>query len=185
MSAMTNAVYRLCEFRVQVVRESGSLGDDALCSPTDVAAWINAAGMLPDDGVEHFAMVALDSQNHPIGWFPTSTGTVSASLVDPKVIFRNALLAPGCASIILVHNHPSGEPAPSREDIRLTQQLVEAGKLLELRIHDHIIVGSGSGRWVSLAERGLVSKVHAFERQFAGTGASAGGARGDGRDRKG
>jgi DNA repair protein RadC len=61
----------------------------------------------------------------------------------------------GVASIILVHNHPSGEPAPSREDLRLTKQLVEAGKLLDITVHDHVILGTGDA-YVSFADRGLL-----------------------------
>ena len=63
----------------------------------------------------------------------------------------------GVASVRLAHNHPSGDPTPSREDIRLTRALCEAARLLDLRIHDHVILGDGSGRYVSLAEMGLIS----------------------------
>jgi DNA repair protein RadC len=65
----------------------------------------------------------------------------------------------GVASIILVHNHPSGDPTPSREDLRLTRQLSEAGKLLDVPVHDHVILGTGldSAAWVSFADRGLLS----------------------------
>ena len=55
-----------------------------------------------------------------------------------------------------MHNHPSGDPTPSREDVRLTRQLVEVGKLLDLPVHDHVIVGNGTDDWVSFAERGLL-----------------------------
>ena len=58
--------------------------------------------------------------------------------------------------MILVHNHPSGDPTPSREDVRLTRQLVAGAKLLELTVHDHVIIGSGTGGWVSLAQYGGV-----------------------------
>ena len=62
----------------------------------------------------------------------------------------------GVSALVLVLNHPSGDPTPSREDIRLTHQLAEAGHLLDLRVHDHVILGNGTGRYVSLAERGLM-----------------------------
>jgi DNA repair protein RadC len=84
-----------------------------------------------------------------------STGIQSASLVHPREVLGPALRE-GAASIILVHNHPSGDPAPSREDIRLTRQLVDGARLLDLRIHDHLIIGNGTERWVSLKERGLL-----------------------------
>ena len=82
-----------------------------------------------------------------------SEGTLSASLVHPREVFKPAILE-SAASIILLHNHPSGDPTPSREDLRLTRQLVECSKLLDLRIHDHVIIGRE--RFISLAQRGAL-----------------------------
>ncbi|PYN08191.1 MAG: hypothetical protein DME06_16485, partial [Candidatus Rokuibacteriota bacterium] len=82
-----------------------------------------------------------------------SEGTLSASLVHPREVFKPAILE-SAASVILLHNHPSGDPTPSREDVRLTRQLVECAKLLDLRIHDHVIIGRG--HFTSLAERGVI-----------------------------
>jgi DNA repair protein RadC len=65
-------------------------------------------------------------------------------------------LREGAASIILVHNHPSGDPTPSREDVRLTRQIADAARLLDLNLHDHLIIGNGTEAWVSLAERGHI-----------------------------
>ena len=84
-----------------------------------------------------------------------STGTQSASLVHPREVLGPALRE-GASGVILVHNHPSGDPSPSREDLRLTRQLVDAATLLDLRLHDHVIIGNGTGAWVSMAERGLI-----------------------------
>ncbi len=84
-----------------------------------------------------------------------STGTQSATLVQPREVLGPALRE-GAASLILVHNHPSGDPSPSREDVRLTRQLLDGAKLLDVRLHDHIIVGNGSDRWISMAQRGLL-----------------------------
>ena len=83
-----------------------------------------------------------------------SEGTLSASLVHPREVFKPAILE-SAASIILVHNHPSGDPTPSREDLRLTRQLVDCSELLDLRIHDHVIIGRE--RFISLAQRGALS----------------------------
>jgi DNA repair protein RadC len=107
-----------------------------------------------DTDREHFVLLALNAQNHIVGYKVVSTGGAAASIVDPKTLFRDALLL-GAVSLILAHNHPSGDPAPSREDIRLTRQLADAGKLLEIRLHDHVIVGTGDA-YVSFAERGLL-----------------------------
>jgi DNA repair protein RadC len=82
-----------------------------------------------------------------------SVGTQSASLVHPREVLGPALRE-GAAALIVVHTHPSGVPTPSREDLRLTRQLADAARLLDLRLHDHIIVGNGTDRWVSLAQRG-------------------------------
>ena len=95
----------------------------------------------------------LDAQNTLLRDLIISEGTLSASLVHPREVFKPALLEPA-VSIILLHNHPSGDPTPSREDLRLTRQLVECAKLLELHIHDHVVIGRG--RFVSLAEQGAL-----------------------------
>lgn len=102
---------------------------------------------------EVFRVALLDAQNVLLCDRIVSEGTLSASLVHPREVFKPAILE-SAASVILLHNHPSGDPTPSREDVRLTRQLVESGRLLEVPVHDHVIVGRG--RFVSLAERGLI-----------------------------
>jgi len=122
-----------------------------LGSPAEVYA---AFGPLMEDlKREVFRVALLDAQNGLLRDVIVSEGTLSASLVHPREVFRPALLEPA-ASVILLHNHPSGDPTPSREDIRLTRQLVECARLLELRVHDHVVIGRG--RFVSLAERGMI-----------------------------
>jgi len=106
-----------------------------------------------DDDKEHFFAVLLNTQNHYLMHTEVSVGTQSASLVHPREVLGPALRE-GAASIILIHNHPSGDPTPSREDLRLTRQLADAARLLDLRVHDHIIIGNGTERWMSLAQRG-------------------------------
>ena len=95
----------------------------------------------------------LDAQNGLLRDCVISDGTLSASLVHPREVFKLAILE-SAASVILVHNHPSGDPTPSREDVRLTRQLVECARLLGLNLHDHVVVGRGT--FVSMAERGLM-----------------------------
>jgi DNA repair protein RadC len=102
---------------------------------------------------EVFRIALLDAQNGLLRDRVISQGTLSASLVHPREVFKPAILE-SAASVILLHNHPSGDPTPSREDIRLTRQLVECAQLLDLRIHDHLVIGHG--RFVSLAERGVI-----------------------------
>ena len=105
-----------------------------------------------DGDREHVVLLALDSQNHVRGFKVVATGGQAASIVDAKTIFRDALLL-GAAALILAHNHPSGDPAPSADDVRLTRRLVDAGKILDLRVHDHLVLGD-QGRYVSLANSG-------------------------------
>jgi DNA repair protein RadC len=122
-----------------------------LGSPAEVHA---AFGPLMEDlPREVFRIALLDAQNGLLKDLIVSEGTLSASLVHPREVFKPALLEPA-VSIILLHNHPSGDPSPSREDIKLTRQLVECARLLDLRIHDHVVIGQG--RYVSLAQRGII-----------------------------
>ena len=102
---------------------------------------------------EVFRVALLDAQNGLLRDLVVSEGTLSASLVHPREVFKPAILE-SAASVILLHNHPSGDPTPSREDVRLTRQLVECAALLDLRIHDHVIIGRG--RFASLAEQGVI-----------------------------
>ncbi len=122
-----------------------------LGSPAEVHA---AFGPLMEDlPREVFRVALLDAQNGLLRDLIVSEGTLSSSLVHPREVFKPAILEPA-ASIVLVHNHPSGDPTPSREDVRLTRQLAECARLLDLRIHDHVVIGRG--RYVSLAERGIL-----------------------------
>ena len=106
-----------------------------------------------DKDREEFIVVMLDTANTMIGMAQISVGGLAASIVEPRQVFKTAILA-NAAAIICIHNHPSGNPEPSREDIRITRQLVEAGKLMGVPVHDHIIIAEN--RFVSLAERGLL-----------------------------
>jgi len=123
----------------------------ALGNPAEVYA---AFGPLMEDlKREVFRVALLDAQNGLVRDVVISEGTLSASLVHPREVFKSAILE-SAASVILLHNHPSGDPTPSREDIRLTRQLVECARLLDLRVHDHVVIGRG--RFISLAERGII-----------------------------
>jgi DNA repair protein RadC len=102
---------------------------------------------------EVFRIALLDAKNGLLRDVVISEGTLSGSLVHPREVFKPAILE-SAASVILLHNHPSGDPTPSREDIRLTRQLVECARMLDLAIHDHVIIGHG--RFVSLAEQGVI-----------------------------
>ena len=100
---------------------------------------------------EVFAVVTLDTKNQITGIVEVTRGTLDASLVHPREVFAPAIAATA-SSIILAHNHPSGDPTPSREDISVTQRLTECGTLLGIDVLDHIIVGDHTGKTVSIRE---------------------------------
>ncbi len=105
--------------------------------------------------VEKFYLVILNKRNVVQAKVELTSGVLDSSLVSPREVFKTAI-DHRAASIILVHNHPSGNLEPSKEDIKVTQQLYEAGKLLEIPVLDHIIIANNS--YTSFVERGLVFK---------------------------
>ncbi len=128
-------------------REEGA----PLRSPRDVYAAF--AHRLEDLPVEEFHVAVLDAQHRLERDITVTRGILNSSLVHPREVFREAI-AERAAAIILVHNHPSGDPTPSADDRLVTEQLVAAGRLLDIPVHDHLIVGRG--RYVSFAEAGLL-----------------------------
>jgi DNA repair protein RadC len=97
---------------------------------------------LRDAKQETFTVILLDSKNRYLREETVALGSLNQSIVHPREVFRPAIQG-AAASVILVHNHPSGDPSPSDEDVRVTERLVEAGKLLGIQVLDHIIVGEG------------------------------------------
>lgn len=129
------------------VRDEGA----PMRSPRDVAAAF--APRLEDLPVEEFHVAILDAQHRLERDVTVTRGLLNSSLVHPREVFREAI-AERAAAIILVHNHPSGDPTPSADDRLVTEQLVAAGRLLDIPVHDHVIVGRG--RYTSFAEAGLL-----------------------------
>jgi len=101
---------------------------------------------------EEVRVAVLDTRNHVLGIHTVYVGSLNTSVVRVAELFREAIKQ-NAAAIIMIHNHPSGDPSPSPEDVRLTEMLVQAGKLLDIEVLDHLIIGQG--RFVSLKERGL------------------------------
>jgi DNA repair protein RadC len=102
---------------------------------------------------EHCVAVLLDTKHRVLATVTVSIGSIDHTFMSPREIFRDALLA-NAAATVLAHNHPSGDPEPSRDDERVTRRLVEAGRLVGVEVLDHLVIGGGS--WVSLARRGAV-----------------------------
>ncbi|MBU4310575.1 DNA repair protein RadC [bacterium] len=88
---------------------------------------------------EHFNLVLLNTRNQLIRKVSVTKGTLNASLIHPREVFKSAL-SHSAASVILVHNHPSGDPRPSDDDIKITKRLIEAGKIMGIEVHDHVIL---------------------------------------------
>ncbi|HRR07370.1 MAG TPA: DNA repair protein RadC [Rhodothermales bacterium] len=122
-----------------------------ITGPEDVARIYGPR--MRDLPVEIFRVVLLNSSNRVMGDKEIHRGGLAASLVDVREVFRHALLEKA-TGIICMHNHPSGNLEPSREDIKVTQKLVEAGKIMDVRVHDHLIIAGRS--FTSFANRGLI-----------------------------
>ena len=123
-----------------------------ICSPEDAAIVGKGFMRIHEEPEEHMYMICMNTKNRIIGVFEVSHGNVNSSIVGVREIFQKALLA-NAVSIILMHNHPSGDPKPSREDIEVTKRLVEAGKILGVQVLDHIVMGDS---YVSLKEKGYM-----------------------------
>ena len=134
--------------RLQGLKEDPRI---VLRSPEDVAQLM--IPRLRDVNTEIFFVLILDSQNALVREVELTSGTLNASLVHPREVFK-AAIDHRAASIIVVHNHPSGNREPSREDIQITKQLAEAGKIVDIPLHDHVII-AGNGH-TSLAEQGYL-----------------------------
>lgn len=102
---------------------------------------------------EKFYLLPLSTKNHVLDEREIFIGSLNASIVHPRELFREAL-SYAAAAVILVHNHPSGDPAPSREDIEATRRLAQAGNLLEIPVLDHVIIGDG--KYVSMKDQGII-----------------------------
>ena len=128
-----------------------------ITTPAEAAACVREDFRLLDR--EEFHVLLLTTKNALLKSCPVSRGSLNASVVEPREVFKDAITA-SAAGMILVHNHPSGDPTPSSEDIAITRRLVKAGELLGIAVHDHIILGQQlAGRnqdFVSLKELGLI-----------------------------
>ncbi|MBU0718597.1 MAG: JAB domain-containing protein [Planctomycetes bacterium] len=136
----TKNVYRLEVVRTKIAEPSAPLN-----SPGEVA---KRYAYLEKYDRERLIRIDLDNENRVIGEELVAIGTADAALMSPREIFRGAILN-GATRIIVVHNHPSGNAEPSREDLDVREKLVEAGKLLAVPVVDFVIVGEGGRYWCS------------------------------------
>jgi len=146
--------YRLKTFRVQFVAEPAEFPAGSPCrSSEDVQRVARSIYETLDADKEHFVLLAMNNKNRVNGFKVISTGSLTASLVHPREVWRAALHL-CAAAVVFVHNHPSGEPAPSPEDQEITRRLKETGDLLGIRVLDHVVLGST--RFYSFSDQGLL-----------------------------
>ncbi len=134
---------------------SRSPGERAtITAPQDAANLV--MGEMADLDQEHLKVLLLNTRNEVLSIHEIYVGNVNASVIRPAEVIRPAV-RDNAPSIIVVHNHPSGDPTPSREDVSVTEDLVEAGKLLSVDVLDHVVIGS-DGRFISMNERRMGCK---------------------------
>ena len=129
---------KVMKYGVMLVKE-GNCSYEKINGPEGIYCIAESLG-LADKAEEEFWIICLDTKNKPIGLHMVSRGSLNSSMVHPREVFKRAIANNSC-SIILMHNHPSGNPEPSGADIDVTRRLVEAGELIGIKVLDHIIVG--------------------------------------------
>ena len=147
---------RIVKYRLELIKESSKVYEVAskISSPSDAKDYIEQVFKLSSQAEEVLVLLVLDIKNNVTGAFEVSRGSLNASIVHPREVFKRALLLNG-ASIMVAHNHPSGDPTPSIEDIEITRRLVEGGDILGIPVLDHLIIGD-NGRYRSFREALLI-----------------------------
>ena len=141
------------------------LSDDPIHDAGDATRLVQ--DFLKDFDREAFCILNLATDGKPINFNIASVGTLNAALISPREAFKSCILS-NAAGFIAYHCHPSGNPKPSREDAITTQRLKDAGKLLDIKMVDHIIVGCGNDRSFSFSAEGMLGDniVHEYENRF-------------------
>lgn len=143
---------RISIVSIKMVREASVLYDiRKIGSPKDGVEL--GKKFLGDADREQLIVCCLDTKNQPTAINVVSVGSLNTSIVHPREVFKPAILS-NSASIILFHNHPSGDPEPSKEDISITERIKESGNILGIKLIDHIIIGDDS--YCSLKEKGII-----------------------------
>ena len=153
---MQTGTTRLRELTIRYTVKRLGDGTPALTIQTARAPRDCATALMPlleDEPSEVFAILCLNTKLRVLAYHEVSRGSIDTAVVHPREVFRAAVLA-NAAAIILVHNHPSGDPTPSPDDVALTQRLRAAGTLLGIEVLDHLVIGDGqycsfteTGRW--------------------------------------
>ena len=148
--AVTARIKAAFELGRRLMAEPHDAARPQVRSPADAANLVMSEMMTLEQ--EHLKVLLLDTKNRVIHVTTLYVGSLNTSLIRVGEIFRDAIRA-NAAAVIVAHNHPSGDPTPSPEDVAVTRQIVEAGKLIDIDVLDHLIIGAN--RWTSMKERGL------------------------------
>lgn len=146
----------ISKFDVRLVKEKDTkydLHNEIIKNPNNAADLFDKVLEMQCRMQEVFAICTVDIKNQVTGIFEVTTGGLSSSIVHPREVFQRAILQ-GAAAIILCHNHPSGIPEPSRDDINITKKLINAGNIIGIDVLDHIIIGEN--RHLSMKEKGYI-----------------------------
>lgn len=154
---------RVVKYRTKLSEEKRAVLEKEVCfncptidrvmnSPEKIADFGRYVLRMHEDTEEYMYMLCLNTKLEMTGVFEISHGNVNSSIVGPREVFQKALLA-NAVSIALLHNHPSGDVGPSREDVEVTKRLMDAGKILGVHVLDHLIIGNG---YCSLKEKGYM-----------------------------
>ena len=140
-------------YKLKMIKEDTVEYSTTIKSPADIAALARDVLGLHEAAEENFAIICLNTKNKIAGVHTVSIGSLNASIVHPREVFKAALLN-NANGIICLHNHPSGDPEPSREDIETTRRRVEAGEIMGIKVLDHVIIGGQ--RYLSMKEKCLM-----------------------------
>ncbi len=138
-----SSMTRINFYTLKMVKEDSELYEvQVIKSPTEVYQAAKQLLALHEAPEEHFCILCLNAKNKIVGVHTISIGSLNASIVHPREVFKAAMLN-NASGIICLHNHPSGDPEPSREDIEVTHRLVNAGNILGIKVFDHVVIGDG------------------------------------------
>ena len=145
----------MTKYRLELVKEESHKYEveTRISCPKDIYEVLTKVCRIQCNTEEVFILITLNIKNIVTGYFEVHRGTINTSLVHPREVFKRALLN-NASNIMVAHNHPSGDPNPSKEDIQITERLKEAGNLLGINLIDHIIVGED--KYISLKEKGVL-----------------------------
>ena len=145
----------MTKYKLELVKEESHKYEveTRISCPKDIYEVLTKVCRIQCNAEEVFILITLNTKNIVTGYFEVHRGTINTSLVHPREVFKRALLN-NASNIVVAHNHPSGDPNPSKEDIQITERLKEAGNLLGINLLDHIIVGED--KYISLKEKGVL-----------------------------